>query len=148
MNDVYSDDDGIDMAKEYPMTEFTGLDILDVEALNTCTDTDSDNDNITSLLPRHIPSNCHFKQGNVLETMDVGLVGSFDHIYQRFMFNVYPMDETMKPKFKELADLLKPGGYMEFIEPDMMPKQAGPKYTLLAKARKTIQWGRQVRVRS
>jgi hypothetical protein len=74
----------------------------------------------------------------VLQPLDL-TPASFDFVYQRFMFNVYPMDGSLDSKFKELAGLLKPGGWMEWIEPDMIPHQAGPKYTILTNARKLSQ---------
>ncbi|KAI8337740.1 hypothetical protein BC941DRAFT_352855 [Chlamydoabsidia padenii] len=115
------------MANEYPNAHFTGIDILDFDYLNASS-TDEDNNVV---LPRHVPANCQFKQVDVLQSIDLP-TASFDHVFQRFMFNVYPMDGSMQHKFKELAGLVKPGGYMEFIEPDTMPRRAGPKYTLLA----------------
>jgi hypothetical protein len=117
------------MANEYPSTTFTGIDVLEVSP-----------DAISSPpphLPLHIPTNCHFKKIDVLQKIDLA-PGSFDYVYQRFMFTVYQMDDSMQDKFTELANLLKPGGFMELIEPDMIPKQAGPKYTLLSNARKLI----------
>ncbi|CAO3589309.1 unnamed protein product [Absidia cylindrospora] len=119
----------IDMANEYPTATFTGIDILEVspDALSPP----------SQHLPLHIPTNCHFKKIDVLQDIDLPS-GSFDHVYQRFMFTVYQMDESIQRKFMELANLLKPGGYMELIEPDMIPKQAGPKYTLLSNALYTM----------
>ncbi|CAO3598545.1 unnamed protein product [Absidia cylindrospora] len=119
----------IDMAAEFPQATFTGIDIVDIGPMADSLPSPTS----ASLLPRHIPANCHFKKVDVLQNIDLPCA-TFDHIYQRFMFNVYQMDESIQPKFLELAGLLKPGGYIELIEPDMIPKKAGPKYTLLANA--------------
>ncbi|KAI8093519.1 S-adenosyl-L-methionine-dependent methyltransferase [Halteromyces radiatus] len=116
----------IDMAAEFPNANFTGIDIQEVNPV-------ANPISPPSALPGQLPSNCQFKRIDVL--LDIGLpLASFDHIYQRFMFNVYRMDAFRQSKFLELVDLLKPGGYIELIEPDMIPRQVGPKYSRLASA--------------
>ncbi|KAI8073021.1 hypothetical protein BC940DRAFT_290352 [Gongronella butleri] len=106
-----------DMAAEYPNALFTGVDLLTVAN------------------QQHIPRNCEFKTLDILCPLLPTLVPeSFDFIYQRFMFNTYEMNDARKKKFREFVQLLKPGGYIELVEPDFIPRQAGPKYTSLCYA--------------
>ncbi|ORX60540.1 hypothetical protein DM01DRAFT_1281254, partial [Hesseltinella vesiculosa] len=105
------------IATEYPNATFVGVDVLPVMAV---------------MGQQKLPPNCEFKMVDILQPFPPILVpDSYDFIYQRFMFNIYDMNDSRKTKFREIVKLLKPGGYVELVEPDFVPRQAGPKYTAL-----------------
>ncbi|KAJ3126731.1 hypothetical protein HK098_007187 [Nowakowskiella sp. JEL0407] len=71
-------------------------------------------------------------EGNVLERLPFE-DNTFDGIYQRLMVLSIPSDKW-DHVVAELIRVLKPGGYLEFCEPDFECLRMGPKFFELAKA--------------
>ena len=62
----------------------------------------------------HIPPNLHFDKANILQGIDHPNE-SFDFIHQRNMVHLYHGDD-ISFIIGEMMRLLKPGGYIEFVE--------------------------------
>ncbi|KAI9274408.1 hypothetical protein BDA99DRAFT_497402 [Phascolomyces articulosus] len=78
----------------------------------------------------HMPSNIHLDQSNILQGGLGHSTGSIDFIHQRGMLHAYHGDD-ISFVMREMKRLLKPGGYLELVEYDIVPKRAGPLYTKL-----------------
>ncbi|KAL1923624.1 uncharacterized protein VTP21DRAFT_8604 [Calcarisporiella thermophila] len=103
----------MDMASEYPNSEFVGVDMLPI-------------------FPNSIkPPNCTFVQNNILDGLDFE-DNTFDFIFQRATILAYPSDKT-QDVYKELFRVLKPGGFIELAEPMFDLFECGPNSTHLLK---------------
>ncbi|KAL7308180.1 hypothetical protein PS15m_012066 [Mucor circinelloides] len=96
----------MEIAGEYPKSTVIGVDI-------------------TPNYPREIkPANCAFYQCNILTTLPFE-DGTFDYIFMRFMGQGVGSDEW-SPLLKELLRVLKPNGWIEWIEADIEIHRPGP----------------------
>ncbi|KAG8953832.1 hypothetical protein FRC04_001462 [Tulasnella sp. 424] len=86
----------IAIAKAHPHAEVIGLDLAPVNAGSSP------------------PDNCHFEKGNA--DTDLGRFGRFDVIHARAVLQGIKDFATF---FKEVADILNPGGIFLTIEPEM-----------------------------
>ncbi|RUS19977.1 hypothetical protein BC937DRAFT_86620 [Endogone sp. FLAS-F59071] len=86
----------LEMARDYPQSTFVGIDIDD-------------------LLPKtDIPQNCTFLKGDTRELPFED--SSFDYIYQRGMILSFTPEDWTRT-VAELYRVLRPGGWLEFFEP-------------------------------
>ncbi|RUS16302.1 S-adenosyl-L-methionine-dependent methyltransferase [Jimgerdemannia flammicorona] len=97
----------IEMAREYPASQFVGSDFVDV----------------FSPFISVAPKNLRFEVANTLELPYED--ESFDFVFQRFQSASFRKDEWPKA-FAELARVTKPGGWVEFIENNALPNCMGP----------------------
>ncbi|KAI8388218.1 S-adenosyl-L-methionine-dependent methyltransferase [Radiomyces spectabilis] len=126
----------IDMASDFPRATFYGLDIIDVSESQK---------NI------HVPSNCRFETGDILEGIGHGNE-TVDYVHQRMMYNAYH-DDDIGWVMQEIMRVLKPGGWVDLVEVDIVPKRAGPLfaqlcdgfYQILRKRHKRIYHGPRLR---
>ncbi|RHZ83329.1 hypothetical protein Glove_97g96 [Diversispora epigaea] len=96
----------LEMASNYPNTQFTGLDISPIQ-------------------PSEIkPKKVNFVIANVLDKLPFEN-DTFDYIFQRFLVSVIPKD-SWPDVINELTRVLKPGGYLELVEINPIPFQLGP----------------------
>ncbi|RUS32044.1 S-adenosyl-L-methionine-dependent methyltransferase [Jimgerdemannia flammicorona] len=97
----------VEMASHYPNSTFIGIDINDVV-----------------LQSAEIPSNCSFIKANTV----LGLPfedETFDYIFQRCMFASFtPRD--WETGIRELARVVKPGGWVESFEPSSSFERSPP----------------------
>ncbi|KAI8145788.1 hypothetical protein BJV82DRAFT_511228 [Fennellomyces sp. T-0311] len=77
----------------------------------------------------HIPPNTHFEKANILHGLN-HTENSFDFCHQRMMLSAYH-GEDVAYVIREMHRLLKPGGWLEMVEYDPIPKRAGPLFTKL-----------------
>ncbi|KAJ3278604.1 hypothetical protein HK104_002176 [Borealophlyctis nickersoniae] len=96
----------IDMAREYPTVEFTA--------------TDSN----PAMLPTNIPPNLRMHQHEVTQPIPYP-TGTFDYVHTRNMILSLRTDDWPKV-IKELARVVKPGGYIEFCEPEWRKSGISP----------------------
>ncbi|KAI9497853.1 S-adenosyl-L-methionine-dependent methyltransferase [Zychaea mexicana] len=104
----------VEMANDYPNARFHGIDMFKLP---------EPEDGL------HIPPNLHFDKANILQ----GILrpnDSFDYIHQRAMLHAYHGDDIAYV-MRELMRLLKPGGWLELVEYDLVPKRAGPLFARL-----------------
>ncbi|CAG8437306.1 9831_t:CDS:2 [Dentiscutata heterogama] len=95
-----------DMATTYPTIDVVGLDI-------------------SPLQPTQIkPKNFTYVKANVLEEIPFE-DSTFDFVYQRFMSYAYTKDEWPSA-INELVRILKPGGFIELMEPSPELFDLGP----------------------
>ncbi|GAN02251.1 type 11 methyltransferase [Mucor ambiguus] len=104
----------IDIANDFPSCTFHGFDIIQPFALN------EDDADITF----HIPSNCEFKKQDLFDGFGYP-DSTFDYTHQRTMHLIYHSDKVSW-MFTELMRVTKENGWIELVEPDVMPKRAGP----------------------
>jgi len=88
----------IDMAKQFPNSEFEGCDVNDYAPPEG----------------RTFPPNCQFKLGNVITGLPYA-DDSFDYVHQRFLVAAIPRP-FWQQVVRELTRVTKPGGYVELIE--------------------------------
>lgn len=108
-----------DMAIDYAQCEFYGFDIAEPAKLS-------------EIEKLHQPKNCHIKQADVFDGFDYD-ANTFDFVHQRIMYSVYPTDRVSW-MFQEILRITKPNGWVEFVEPDLTPKRAGPLFSKVMKA--------------
>lgn len=90
----------MDVATEYPNSEFIGIDMCDI-------------------FPNNIrPANVSFQVGNVLDGLNFE-DNTFDMVSLRFFVLAFRKEEWVGV-LKEIRRVLKPGGYMLSIEPGML----------------------------
>ncbi|CAG8557938.1 6762_t:CDS:2 [Dentiscutata heterogama] len=95
-----------DMATTYPAVEIFGVDI-------------------SPLQPTQIkPKNFTYVKANVLEGLPFE-DNTFDYVYQRFMLYAYTKDDW-PAVMNELVRVLKPGGFLELMEPSPYLFNVGP----------------------
>ncbi|KAI8881057.1 S-adenosyl-L-methionine-dependent methyltransferase [Backusella circina FSU 941] len=89
----------MEMASQFPKVTFIGVDFRDMS-------------------PHDIkPKNCHFQQHLDIVKLPFG-DNSVDYIFQRDM-NWFLNAENWIPLIKEYFRILKPGGWIELVEPDL-----------------------------
>ena len=100
----------IDLAQEYPH-----LHVIGVDNVNMFPD------------PSTIPVNCELIKHNVLDGFKVMQLpeASFDCIHIRFMCLAFTREQYSKV-INNCWHLLRPGGYLEILEMDMMVYSPGP----------------------
>ncbi|KAI8980833.1 hypothetical protein BDB01DRAFT_187602 [Pilobolus umbonatus] len=108
------------MANDFPQSTFYGVDIIQPFSLST------------DISTSHIPPNCVFEKADVLDGLAFES-NTFDYIHQRMMYNAYPEDH-IGFVFQEIKRVLKPNGWVELVDGDINPKNAGPKFTFLMEA--------------
>ncbi|CAG8621763.1 18313_t:CDS:2 [Dentiscutata erythropus] len=95
-----------DMATTYPAVEIFGVDI-------------------SPLQPTQIkPKNFTYVKANILEGLPFE-DNTFDYVYQRFMLYAYTKDDW-PTVMNELVRVLKPGGFLELMEPSPYLFNVGP----------------------
>ncbi|RUS16443.1 S-adenosyl-L-methionine-dependent methyltransferase [Endogone sp. FLAS-F59071] len=97
----------IEMAREYPNSEFVGADLLDVFKASTAV----------------APPNVRFQIANTLELPFED--NSFDYVFQRLQ-TVCFRESDWPIVIKELVRVTKPGGWVELIEAEARIKNIGP----------------------
>ncbi|KAG1337607.1 hypothetical protein G6F62_005847 [Rhizopus arrhizus] len=96
----------MEIAGEYPKSTVIGIDM-------------------TPLFPREIkPSNCAFYQCNILDKLPFD-DNTFDYIFMRFMHQAVDADRWSSI-LKEITRILKPDGWIEWVEPDSEIHRSGP----------------------
>lgn len=75
--------------------------------------------------PALLPRNCELIQHNVLEGLGIFDDASFDYIHIRFMSLSFTHEQYTK-LIRDCWRVLKPGGYVEIMEMDMMVYSPGP----------------------
>lgn len=92
----------LEMAYNHPSSRFVGIDL-----------------NPVSIDPASVPVNCTFITGNVFTT-DAFTPGQFDYIFSRDVRSDIAMADWGSYVFR-LFQLLKPGGWVDFVEMDPWP---------------------------
>ncbi|KAI9244725.1 S-adenosyl-L-methionine-dependent methyltransferase [Sporodiniella umbellata] len=108
-----------DMAIDFPECEFYGFDLAKPAELS---ETEK----------MHLPENFHIEQADLFNGFNYK-TNTFDFVHQRMMYNVYPQDK-IHWMFEELLRVTKQNGWIEMVEPDLVPKRAGPLFSKLTKA--------------
>ncbi|RUS20634.1 hypothetical protein BC937DRAFT_94742, partial [Endogone sp. FLAS-F59071] len=111
----------IDMARDYPLSFFIGVDpnaptdVLQVDR---------------SLELKYIPSNVRFDRTETFSSLPYSN-DEFDFVYVKMMGMVLPGgDQAWKQFVKELVRVIKRGGYVEIVDPNFKPYNAGPNNSL------------------
>ncbi|CAG8539715.1 22_t:CDS:2 [Cetraspora pellucida] len=102
-----------DMAKTYPLSHFTGIDIVNRKDV--------------------MPSNVCIEQADVLKELQY-LDCSFDYIHIKDILWSISSKDAQTKLFPELLRILKPGGWIENVEFDMKVINPGPNTKFLADA--------------
>ncbi|CAI2178433.1 16375_t:CDS:2 [Funneliformis geosporum] len=96
----------IENAKDYPNSTFVGLDM-------------------SPIFPtENKPRNAGFIECNVLEGLPFPS-NTFDFVHQKFLYAAFSEKQWLQV-IKEIARVLKPSGYAEFMEVEPYPLNAGP----------------------
>ncbi|CAG8689909.1 31728_t:CDS:2, partial [Racocetra persica] len=91
---------------DYPRVSFTGIDI-------------------SPIYPSEIkPCNLTFRNANILEGLPFP-DNHFDFVYMRFLLTAFTEDEWQNKVIQELCRVVKPGGYLEIMEGDMVLNPEG-----------------------
>lgn len=98
----------IDLAQKYPNIQVCGVDNVDMFPLEYT-----------------LPANCQLLMCDVLNGLSEFSDSSFDVIHIRFMVLSLTTDQYLKV-VKDCWRLLKPGGYIEVLETDLIVYSAGP----------------------
>ncbi|CAG8449598.1 5258_t:CDS:2 [Dentiscutata erythropus] len=102
-----------EIAQEFPDAEVYGIDII-------------------SSFPSEIkPSNCYFQECNISNGLPFEN-NEFDYIFMRHMFLALRNHQWV-PLLNEIMRILKPGGVIEFVDFDLIPRSIGPVYAKLVK---------------
>ncbi|CEI89875.1 hypothetical protein RMCBS344292_04218 [Rhizopus microsporus] len=109
----------LDMAIDFPNCQFYGFDIAELIHLSE-----------VELI--HMPANCHIEKADLFDGFNYES-NTFDYVHQRMMYIVYPSDK-IPWMFQEILRVTKPNGWVELIEPDVIPKRAGPLFSKFIKA--------------
>lgn len=100
----------LDMAKEFPEIKIYGIDIIDN-------------------FPKDIkPVNCFFTKEDLFIYTDKTKNSNFkkfDYIFQRYM-SMYLKEDQWKILFENYYNMLKPGGYIEIVESNIISSNVGP----------------------
>ncbi|RIA89157.1 S-adenosyl-L-methionine-dependent methyltransferase [Glomus cerebriforme] len=116
----------LDLATIYKSTTFFGIDLFPV-------------------YPTEIkPSNVEFTQGDVLDRLPYS-DNTFDYVHQGNMLSVFTLEEWQFV-IQELIRVCKPGGYIEFTEPELATN-TGPILTRFYKALIDLSASRNVNIR-
>ncbi|KAG9296741.1 hypothetical protein G9A89_001373 [Geosiphon pyriformis] len=101
----------LEMATNYPLTSFTGVDIVPI-------------------YPSEImPKNAHFFQANILEGLPIKETYDFARIS---LLNICIPAKDWPGVIDEMIRLLKPGGWIEIVELDLVTSFVGPHFQNLA----------------
>lgn len=114
----------IDMANDFPESTFYGVDIVEPFSLST------------DISTSHIPSNCKFEKADVLDGLAYQS-NTFDYVHQRMMYAAYSVD-YIDFIFQEIKRVTKLNGWVEVVEGDIVPKNAGPKFAHLMESAKKL----------
>ncbi|RIA85883.1 S-adenosyl-L-methionine-dependent methyltransferase [Glomus cerebriforme] len=90
----------LEVATEYPRSRFTGIDIAPTYPIHTK------------------PHNVEFLQANILTGLPYA-DNTFDYVFCRFMIFAFTL-EDWKLAIKEICRVCKVGGYIEFMEKDIL----------------------------
>ncbi|CAG8699098.1 4354_t:CDS:2 [Cetraspora pellucida] len=101
----------LEMATKYPNAKFIGMDISPVQL------------NVSK------PKNAEFIEANILEHLPFA-DNTFDYVFQRFL-NVGILTKSWPSVISELVRILKPGGYIELMEGEILFNNMGPATTRL-----------------
>lgn len=108
------------MARDYPLTYFIGVDSsspINFSRLNS----------IFNL--KTMPNNVHFDHADIFSKLPYSN-DEFDLVFVKMMNIVLPGGKQAWKHFvEELVRVTKPGGYIEIIDPDLKPYNAGPIYS-------------------
>lgn len=104
----------IDIANDFPNCTFHGFDIIQPFSLDQV-DIDS-----------HIPNNCILRKQDLFDGFAYP-DNTFDFTHQRAMHLVYHSNK-LPWVFSEIIRVTKENGWIELVEPDMIPRRAGPIY--------------------
>ncbi|EXX59694.1 uncharacterized protein OCT59_011245 [Rhizophagus irregularis] len=116
----------LDLAATYSSARFFGIDLFPI-------------------FPKEIkPSNVEFRQGDVLNTLPYD-DNTFDYVHQANMLSVFTIEEWFFV-IQELIRVCKPGGYIEFSEPELAVK-TGPVLSRFYDALVTLSDSRNVKIR-
>ncbi|CAI2178760.1 19507_t:CDS:2 [Funneliformis geosporum] len=107
-----------EMASNYPNSNVTGVDISPVQPLEVK------------------PKNVTFIQANILDGLKFA-DETFDFIFQRFLVGGIPKDKWSSV-IEELTRMLKPGGYLELMEFNVLSESLGPSSTIYGNALITL----------
>jgi len=81
---------------------------------------------IAALYPAEIkPRNTEFLNVNIFDGLPFE-DNTFDFVHQRFMMFAYTIDNWQEKVLPELLRVLKPGGYLELMENDIIWYEEGP----------------------
>ncbi|CAG8581281.1 4184_t:CDS:2 [Ambispora leptoticha] len=97
----------IEMAKAYPLCTFTGVDI-----------------DITSSYSRELPDNVEFIEANLLNGIPIKS-GEFDFVVMHFLSGCFTMRQLESIIIQEVARVMKPGAWLEWMENDPDLKNQG-----------------------
>ncbi|CAI2182741.1 7052_t:CDS:2 [Funneliformis geosporum] len=103
-----------EIATTYPKAKITGVDISPVQP---------------SIIK---PKNVTFIQADILEGLSFA-DETFDFVFQRFLTGSIPKDKWLSV-IKELTRMLKPGGYLELVEFNVLSERLGPTSLKIANA--------------
>ncbi|KAI9875173.1 MAG: hypothetical protein M1830_008793 [Pleopsidium flavum] len=68
--------------------------------------------------PLHtIPPKVHYEVQNLIEPFPAQWKGAFDLVHQRFIISLFP-DREFATVLRSLIDCVKPGGWIQLVEPD------------------------------
>ncbi|CDS08313.1 hypothetical protein LRAMOSA02261 [Lichtheimia ramosa] len=104
----------MEMAQLFPQVQFHGVDA---------------NESIPLYESKHVPANVHFVKGNILDHLDYP-DNTFLYAHQRMMYFCYYGDD-IPHVLSELKRVVKPDGWVELMETDVIPKRAGPMFKQL-----------------
>ncbi|KAJ5894545.1 hypothetical protein N7495_006236 [Penicillium taxi] len=97
----------------------------------------------TDIAPQHFvnqnerPPNVHLSLQSIFDPWPVNFQNSFDVVHQRFVLTV-GSNETAQEAVKMLFSCVKPGGWIELHEGNMLSIQEGPKHAAFMKFRDTM----------
>ncbi|KAL6895112.1 S-adenosyl-L-methionine-dependent methyltransferase [Trichoderma evansii] len=75
--------------------------------------------------PEHIPPNVSLVPGDLLKDLPAEWISRFDLVHQRFVFPSFS-EHTVKEFISKLAQCVKPGGWIQFVEPAADENVSGP----------------------
>ncbi|KAI2699499.1 hypothetical protein CBS147332_8385 [Penicillium roqueforti] len=94
----------------------------------------------TDIAPQHFlpenlrPSNLHLSLHSIFDPWPADFQNSFDVVHQRFVLTV-ASDQTAQQAVKMLFSCVKPGGWIELHEGNMLSIQEGPEHAAFVKFR-------------
>ncbi|GET01672.1 S-adenosyl-L-methionine-dependent methyltransferase [Rhizophagus clarus] len=116
----------LDLAAVYNSSSFFGIDLVPI-------------------FPKEIkPHNVEFRQGDVLDTLPYD-DNTFDYVHQGNMLSVFTFDEWHFV-IRELIRVCKPGGYIEFTEPELAT-ETGPILSKFYESLIVLSESRNVKIR-
>ncbi|CAG8524884.1 4028_t:CDS:2 [Ambispora gerdemannii] len=101
------------MATEFPRSSFLGLDISAIDQT------------------KFYPGNLSFIQSNVLDGMPFEN-SEFDYVHMQMLSMAFTEKEWNQIVIPEMIRITKSGGFIEIMEVDLLPKNAGPNYIKVA----------------